>query len=207
MTFDSARLGNVFWRGPLPSPFVHVASASERRRDKLQGLKDFYLNVKVRIWSWLSYLCHIRSTAARRVPFRPPPSILSIKRSCKTRFHLQHFLCYLEGRICYLSLGLAFSKRKPLPWNSKKLKWISKVSAWAPQEQKARTSLRKLPFLYFFFFFITLKPRVEWYKILCALLSVFVPEPSTFTHFAPFPWLASLHAALILTAVERIQHM
>jgi len=44
------------------------STAAERKGNQLKGLKDFYLNAKARIWPWLSYMCHIRSTAAC-----PPP--------------------------------------------------------------------------------------------------------------------------------------
>jgi len=37
-------------------------SSSERRGNNLNGLKDFYMNAKARIWPRLSYVCHIRST-------------------------------------------------------------------------------------------------------------------------------------------------
>ena len=44
---------------PLPQPLF----VSKRRGINLKGLQDFYLKAKARIWPWLSYMCHIRSTA------------------------------------------------------------------------------------------------------------------------------------------------
>ena len=38
-------------------------SASERRGDTLKDFKDFYLEVKARIWPWLSNMLQVRSTA------------------------------------------------------------------------------------------------------------------------------------------------
>ena len=34
-------------------------------KNSLEDFKDFYLKAKARTWPWLSYLCHLRSTAAR----------------------------------------------------------------------------------------------------------------------------------------------
>jgi len=40
-----------------------VYSACERRGTNLTGFMDLYLKAKAIIWPWLSYMCHIRSTA------------------------------------------------------------------------------------------------------------------------------------------------
>ena len=42
-------------------------AASERRGNTCKGFKDFYLKVKARICPGLSYMCHIRSTAASKL--------------------------------------------------------------------------------------------------------------------------------------------
>jgi len=44
---------------PLPK---NEGTAAERTGSHFQGLEDFSVEAKARIWPWLSYLCHIRST-------------------------------------------------------------------------------------------------------------------------------------------------
>ena len=40
-----------------------MRAAAERGGKDLTGFNDFYLKAKDRGWHWLSYVCHIRSTA------------------------------------------------------------------------------------------------------------------------------------------------
>ena len=50
------------------------STVCERRVNNLKVSRDFYLEAKARIWPWLSYMCHIGSTAAyesRRRMLRP----------------------------------------------------------------------------------------------------------------------------------------
>ena len=44
---------------------TYRGSASKPRGNTVQGFKDFFLKAKARIWAWLSYMCHICSTAIR----------------------------------------------------------------------------------------------------------------------------------------------
>jgi len=48
--------------------------ASERRGNNLEGFKDFDLQAKARIWSSLSYTCHIRLAAVWQVSMPPDDS-------------------------------------------------------------------------------------------------------------------------------------
>jgi len=57
--------GRVRGAGPL-RPLE--AAASKRRANDINRFKDFHLTAKARIWPWLSYMCHIRSTKARIWP-------------------------------------------------------------------------------------------------------------------------------------------
>jgi len=53
---------------PLTKQFASqiLISASDQRRNKSKGLKDFNLKAKARIWPYLSYVSHIRSIADTR---------------------------------------------------------------------------------------------------------------------------------------------
>ena len=57
----------------LPTKLVSLThsccAASERRENTLTGFKNLHLTVKIRIWPWLSCVCHIRPTAVRQPPF------------------------------------------------------------------------------------------------------------------------------------------
>ena len=59
--------------GPWLAMFT-APSSTVRRSNRLKGFEDFYLNAKARIWPWLSYVCHVRSTAGNRMHgWRRPP--------------------------------------------------------------------------------------------------------------------------------------
>ena len=45
---------------------TYEPSAVERRRNTFKGLKEFHLKAKAETWPWLSYMCHIRSTAEQQ---------------------------------------------------------------------------------------------------------------------------------------------
>jgi len=44
-------------------PGTMSSSASDRRGNTLKGFGDFHLKATTRIWSWLSYMCRVRSTS------------------------------------------------------------------------------------------------------------------------------------------------
>ena len=51
---------------PSPASSLSATSdsfAAEPRGNEIKGFKSFYLKAKARIWSRLSFMCHIRSTA------------------------------------------------------------------------------------------------------------------------------------------------
>ena len=50
------------------SGFGYWVSCSERRGNSLKAFTDYSQRVKARIWPWLRFVCHIRSTAAPHLP-------------------------------------------------------------------------------------------------------------------------------------------
>ena len=53
----------VEWYKSLCSSDSNRETASERRGNNLNGLKDFHLNATARTWPRMAHVCHIRSTA------------------------------------------------------------------------------------------------------------------------------------------------
>jgi len=60
MRTEGSRMCSPSWRATSATT-PSAPPASERRGDNFQ---DFHLKAKAIIWLWLSYMCHIRSTAA-----------------------------------------------------------------------------------------------------------------------------------------------
>ena len=126
-------------------------SAVERRGDNLEGFNDFYRKAKARIWPWLSYMCHIRSIAAS-VQFSIQQQLLS--RNVK---QFRGGLAFKAHRLLYHStLGLRVIKKRRREYSGLLLS-IHTVD-YDPLIKRQIS----------FFFFSTLKPRVEWYKSLWA---------------------------------------
>ena len=61
--------------GVKPSETSSIPSSSPLPSEKatLQGFKVFNLKARTRFWSWLSYMCHIRSSAVLLLLLLPTP--------------------------------------------------------------------------------------------------------------------------------------
>ena len=71
------------------------AAASERRGEHLIGLRGFYLKATARIWHWMFYMCHTRSTAVTpdRVKRHHQKDRHTLKRQAKharTKLRVRH---------------------------------------------------------------------------------------------------------------------
>ena len=59
------------------------------------GFRDFHLYTKARIWPWLPYVCHIRSTAGGRAVGRGEPRGGAFEEEALCRERLAQLHCLL----------------------------------------------------------------------------------------------------------------